>query len=225
MAMMGVQTISAQNANDGYDMTMSIDMSSHEADISPTLYGVFFEEINHAGEGGLYGELLGNRSFEDKQMPEGYRVEGERIIPPVHTNYGTGKPSDCSFRWTKADVPDWTIDNGQMQTTTTNPHFPSAPTTLKVTANEKGAKLTNAGFWGMGIRLEALADYKLRVIVKSKLKEPLSTVSRAMAERLSRLNRKSVLAYYSRTLYLFWSSESQLSLLRIGRVVTKFNLC
>ena len=63
MAMMGVQTISAQNANDGYDMTMSIDMSSHEADISPTLYGVFFEEINHAGEGGLYGELLGNRSF------------------------------------------------------------------------------------------------------------------------------------------------------------------
>lgn len=174
MAMMGVQTISAQNANDGYDMTMSIDMSSHEADISSTLYGVFFEEINHAGEGGLYGELLGNRSFEDKQMPEGYRVEGERIIPPVHTNYGTGKPSDCSFRWTKADVPDWTIDNGQMQTTTTNPHFPSAPTTLKVTANEKGAKLTNAGFWGMGILLEALADYKLRVIVKSKLKEPLS---------------------------------------------------
>lgn len=33
--------------------------------ISPTLYGIFFEEINRAGEGGLYGEMLQNRSFED----------------------------------------------------------------------------------------------------------------------------------------------------------------
>jgi alpha-L-arabinofuranosidase len=26
--------------------------------ISPTLYGIFFEEINHAGDGGLYTELI-----------------------------------------------------------------------------------------------------------------------------------------------------------------------
>jgi len=31
--------------------------------ISPTLYGVFFEEINHAGDGGLYAELVRNRNF------------------------------------------------------------------------------------------------------------------------------------------------------------------
>ena len=33
--------------------------------VSPTLYGAFFEDINRAGDGGLYGELVQNRSFED----------------------------------------------------------------------------------------------------------------------------------------------------------------
>jgi len=32
--------------------------------VSPSLYGIFFEEINQAGEGGIYGELLKNRGFE-----------------------------------------------------------------------------------------------------------------------------------------------------------------
>lgn len=33
-------------------------------DISPLLYGVFFEDINYGGDGGLYAELVANRSFE-----------------------------------------------------------------------------------------------------------------------------------------------------------------
>ena len=33
--------------------------------INKTQYGVFFEELSHAGEGGLYAELVKNRSFED----------------------------------------------------------------------------------------------------------------------------------------------------------------
>ncbi len=32
--------------------------------VSPILYGIFFEDINYAGDGGLYGELISNRSFE-----------------------------------------------------------------------------------------------------------------------------------------------------------------
>lgn len=28
------------------------------------LFGIFFEDINHAADGGLYGELVRNRSFE-----------------------------------------------------------------------------------------------------------------------------------------------------------------
>lgn len=33
-------------------------------DISPVFYGVFFEDINYGGDGGLYAELIANRSFE-----------------------------------------------------------------------------------------------------------------------------------------------------------------
>lgn len=33
--------------------------------ISSNLFGIFFEEINSAGDGGIYGELVRNRSFED----------------------------------------------------------------------------------------------------------------------------------------------------------------
>ena len=37
--------------------------------ISPMLYGIFFEEINRAGEGGIYAEMIQNRSFEDDRGP------------------------------------------------------------------------------------------------------------------------------------------------------------
>ncbi len=33
--------------------------------VSPMLYGIFFEEINRAGDGGIYAEMIQNRSFED----------------------------------------------------------------------------------------------------------------------------------------------------------------
>ena len=34
------------------------------APIQPTMYGIFFEDINYAADGGLYAELVKNRSFE-----------------------------------------------------------------------------------------------------------------------------------------------------------------
>ena len=37
------------------------------ADIQPTMYGHFFEDINFAADGGLYAELIKNRSFEFPQ--------------------------------------------------------------------------------------------------------------------------------------------------------------
>lgn len=42
--------------------------------VSPTLYGLFFEEINCAGDGGLYAELVRNRGFEDSDRPEHWVV-------------------------------------------------------------------------------------------------------------------------------------------------------
>ena len=40
--------------------------------VSPTLWGIFYEEINCSGDGGLYAELVRNRSFEDADRPEGW---------------------------------------------------------------------------------------------------------------------------------------------------------
>ena len=38
--------------------------------ISPTLWGIFFEDINLSADGGIYPELVRNRSFEDSDQPE-----------------------------------------------------------------------------------------------------------------------------------------------------------
>ena len=41
-----------------------IDLSKPGADIPSTMYGIFFEDINYGADGGLYAELVKNRSFE-----------------------------------------------------------------------------------------------------------------------------------------------------------------
>ena len=41
-----------------------IDTTKKLSPVSPILYGIFFEDINYAGDGGLYAELVANRSFE-----------------------------------------------------------------------------------------------------------------------------------------------------------------
>lgn len=46
-------------------VTLDIDAGKRGARIGDRHYGIFFEEINHAGDGGLYAELIHNRSFED----------------------------------------------------------------------------------------------------------------------------------------------------------------
>jgi len=44
---------------------MVIDLSQPGVKVSPTFYGLMTEEINHAYDGGLYAELVQNRSFKD----------------------------------------------------------------------------------------------------------------------------------------------------------------
>ncbi len=43
---------------------LTVDMSETIAPIQPTMYGIFFEDINFAADGGLYAEMIKNRSFE-----------------------------------------------------------------------------------------------------------------------------------------------------------------
>ena len=50
---------------------------------SPNLFGVFFEEINHAGDGGLYAEMVQNRSFaasDGSGEAEAWEVQGARRV-------------------------------------------------------------------------------------------------------------------------------------------------
>ncbi|MFF9487399.1 alpha-L-arabinofuranosidase C-terminal domain-containing protein [Streptomyces sp. NPDC014676] len=52
------------HAEDTTDYTITVDPGAEGAEIDDTMYGVFFEDINRAADGGLYAELVQNRSFE-----------------------------------------------------------------------------------------------------------------------------------------------------------------
>ena len=46
-------------------VTIDIDAQQRGPKVSRMLYGIFYEDINHAADGGIYAELIRNRSFED----------------------------------------------------------------------------------------------------------------------------------------------------------------
>lgn len=59
-------------------VTLNIDAGQRGATIGERHYGIFFEEINHAGDGGLYAELIQNRSFEDNAgNPDHWQAVGK----------------------------------------------------------------------------------------------------------------------------------------------------
>lgn len=67
-----VATLVVLSASLGFAQSaqITIDAARPGIAISPTLYGIFFEEVNMAGDGGLYAELVRNRSFEDTDKPD-----------------------------------------------------------------------------------------------------------------------------------------------------------
>lgn len=150
--------------------TIRIDLARRGADIPASMYGIFFEEINHAGDGGLYAELIQNRGFEDSSVPEGYTVKGDRIFPPTdRANHLTGaRPHpDLSFRWNPDPIPAWRFEQlegsgASAELTREYPLNEASPTALKVTLPGKGRiSLSNCGFWGMNI--EKGKGYYLRM--------------------------------------------------------------
>ncbi len=54
---------------------LTLDLTKPGATVSPMLYGLMTEEINHSYDGGLYAELIRNRIFKDnKNTPEGWSL-------------------------------------------------------------------------------------------------------------------------------------------------------
>lgn len=58
-----------------YDFSVRLDKPG--APVPPTMYGLFFEDINFGADGGLYAEMVKNRSFEfHPNAFEGWRLAG-----------------------------------------------------------------------------------------------------------------------------------------------------
>ena len=64
------------HADQKSDNVMNINTKRLGAPIQNTMYGIFFEDINYAADGGLYGELVKNRSFEFPQHLMGWQAFG-----------------------------------------------------------------------------------------------------------------------------------------------------
>ena len=79
------------------------------SDISPTMYGIFFEDINYGADGGLYAEKIKNRSFEFPQNLMGWNIFGNvtvRNSNPAfdkNPNYVRLSPQDHLHRSTGLD--------------------------------------------------------------------------------------------------------------------------
>ena len=66
----------ATSAVVGAQNQMVVNTRKVGAPIQSTMYGLFFEDINYAADGGLYAEMIKNRSFEFPQHFMGWEVYG-----------------------------------------------------------------------------------------------------------------------------------------------------
>ncbi|MFZ9661349.1 MAG: alpha-L-arabinofuranosidase C-terminal domain-containing protein [Chitinophagaceae bacterium] len=104
------------------------------ADISPTMWGVFFEDINQGADGGIYAELIKNRSFEFFKPLMGWKVDQQPF--------------------TEGAI----MVLSRQEKQTNNPRY------MRVSVNNasKGSlSLTNEGFKGMGIKQGLRYDFSL----------------------------------------------------------------
>ena len=131
--------LSCQSQQD--PVVISVDAAHPGAAISPSMFGIFFEDINFAADGGLYPELVKNRSFEFSEPLTGW-----------HEVLGFSKKG--------LDPP-----KGELSVRTENPLNPSNPHYLKVRAYETGYGFWNSGFRGIGV--ESGAEYRFSAYVRS----------------------------------------------------------
>lgn len=115
-------------ANLGFSQAnLDVDLSKSITKIAPTMYGIFFEDINFAADGGLYAELVKNRSFEFELPMMGWQ-EPNSDRHSFNNNSGIAAPVK------------YMNDSG-------NENF------CRVTVKDAlGYEMINEGFRGMGIK-------------------------------------------------------------------------
>lgn len=118
------------------------DVAHPGAAISPQMYGIFFEDINFGADGGLYPELVKNRSFEfDEPLTGWHEVLG----------YSIGKGLDPP--------------KGELDIRTEEPLNQNNPHYLRVQVRAPGYAFYNVGYRGMGI--ESGAEYRFSAYVRT----------------------------------------------------------
>lgn len=74
--LVGCMALMMTGASVATENVMTVHANKITSDISPTMYGLFFEDINFGADGGLYAELVKNRSFEFAQNLMGWDIFG-----------------------------------------------------------------------------------------------------------------------------------------------------
>lgn len=149
---------------------------NHIGKIAPDLYGLFFEDISHAGDGGLYPEMIRNRSFEDSIIPDGCTTNdgGKTFVSPTgwidEFNNGEGM-SDWVKRGNiaKTPVPGWYTEGAEMsleRNDTLNPHRRAS---LLVDFC-RGGILRNIGYGGVPQEFGKGYDFYIFAKTKNSLK-------------------------------------------------------
>ena len=59
--------------------TIKVQVNKPLAEVQPTMWGVFFEDINLGADGGIYAELVKNRSFEFYKPLMGWEVKQDKF--------------------------------------------------------------------------------------------------------------------------------------------------
>jgi alpha-L-arabinofuranosidase len=152
----------------GATATVTIDVAHPAARVSPTLHGIFFEEISHAGDGGLYAELIQNRGFEESTLPQGTRLEDGFIVPYPERPHFMLEPrkTDWKMEWPYVNDPwpGWSVVGGAaLSLTSEKPLNAATPHSLCVETSGK-ADVINSGYWG--INAVGGDDYRLSFFVR-----------------------------------------------------------
>lgn len=117
---------------------------------NPKMWGIFYEEINCAGDGGLYAELIRNRNFANSRLPEDTVYTNGK----VRTRNGFERDFDVSDL-----LPGWKLSCSEssiavMELTKDSPRNPECPEQLKLTVAKAGdgVKVVNNGYWGIPVK-------------------------------------------------------------------------
>lgn len=101
-ALAGGKAATAQNGPTLQVFTQKLTVS-----VNPAMWGIFFEDINFSADGGLYAELVKNRSFEFATPKTGWKKEGQgnilvnnRLTEKLNNPHYAAVTTNGSFRFT-----------------------------------------------------------------------------------------------------------------------------